>query len=120
LGSNNYRNGSHWGPTSQFIRNPNVNDLDELFTEIDSDIIIYGHDHSPSYIEGNKVYINPGALGCPGEDKNIARAGILNLNDNVTYQQLNLEYNVQDVIDKIEKINYPAKDIIKKMFYGVK
>ena len=103
-----------------FIRNPNVDDLDELFTKIDADIIIYGHDHSPSHIEGNKIYINPGALGCPGKDINIARAGILNINDIVTYQQLNLEYNVQDVIDKIEKLNYPAKDIIKKIFYGIK
>ena len=92
-----------------FIKNPNANDLDELFTEIDSDIIVYGHDHSPSYIEGNKMYINPGALGCPGKDKNIARAGILNLNDIITYKQLNLEYNVQDVIDKNRKVKLSSK-----------
>lgn len=104
----------------EFFRNPNVNDLDELFKKIASDIIIYGHAHSTSYIEGNKVYINPGSLGCPGKDKNIARAGILKLNDSVTYQQLNIEYNVQDVIEKIEELNYPAKDVIKKIFYGVK
>jgi putative phosphoesterase len=100
-------------------RNPSSDDLDELFCEVDSDIIIYGHDHSPSHIEGNKVYINPGALGCPGKDKNIARAGVLDINETVTYQQLNLEYNVQDVINIIEELNYPAKDIIKEVFFGV-
>ena len=111
------QDGNHY---NKFVKSPSTNDLDGLFSNINSDIIIYGHDHSPSYIKGDKIYINPGALGCPGKDKNITRAGILILDDEIRYQQLLLEYNVQNEIDKIEKYNFPAKEIIKKVFYGIR
>ncbi len=102
-----------------FKYNPNINDLEDLYENIDSDIIIFGHDHNQVFVKSNKVYINPGSLGCPGKNKNIARAGILELSNEITYQNLLIEYNVIEALDKIEECNYPAKEEIKKFFFGL-
>lgn len=101
--------------------NPSLEDLKIMFKNIDADIIVYGHNHIPSINnESNKWYINSGSLGCPGNDINIARAGIININnDNITYEELNLHYDVKKVIKNIEDMKYPEFENILKYFYGV-
>lgn len=59
-------------------------------------------------------------LSCPAQDKNIARAGVLELEKgNAEIQSMDVEYDVDDVIDLIDKINYPDSENIKKYFYGI-
>lgn len=101
--------------------NPSLEDLKIMFKNIDADIIVYGHNHIPAVNnESNKWYINSGSLGCPGNDINIARAGIININnDNITYEELNLHYDVKKVIKNIEDMKYPEFENILKYFYGV-
>ena len=92
-----------------------------MFKNIDADIIVYGHNHIPAVNnESNKWYINSGSLGCPGNDCNIARAGIININNNnITYEELNLHYDVKKVIKNIEDMKYPEFENILKYFYGL-
>lgn len=100
--------------------NPSENDLNEMFKNIDSDIILYGHNHFKNICKSDKVYINVGSLGCPAQDKNIARGGIVNIeNGNIDIQPIDVEYDVENVIKLIDDINYPDADNIKKYFYGI-
>jgi len=104
----------------KYKTNPSEKDLKEMFTDIESDIILYGHNHCRNICKGDRLYINVGSLGCPAQDKNTAKAGVLTIEKgNADIQTIDIEYNVNNVINAIDKINYPDADNIKKYFYGV-
>ncbi len=109
------------GDYVSFIPRPSEDDLVKMMEDIHSDIVIVGHDHGRTVGKAdNKWYANVGSLGCPGRDKNIARAGILTIeNDNVDIEPVELPYDVDTVIKKIDELNYPEAENIKKYFYGV-
>lgn len=96
------------------------NSIEKLFSSVDADIIIYGHNHSKNICNSDKLYINVGSLGCPANDRNIARYGVLEIKDeNVNIETKELKYDSQTVINKINELNYPASDEIKRLFYGI-
>ena len=96
------------------------NNIEKMFSSIDADIIIYGHNHSKNICNSDKLYINVGSLGCPANDRNIARYGVLEINDGkVNIETKELKYDSQTVINKINELNYPASNEIKKFFYGI-
>ncbi len=103
-----------------FISNPSGLDLQKMFADISSDIIIYGHDHHKSICKSDKLYVNVGSLGCPGQDLNLARAGILTIeNQTVEIESIDVIYDVTNVLNMIDTLNYPEANNIKKYFYGV-
>lgn len=103
-----------------FKANPSENELKKMFQNIDSDIIIYGHNHSRNICKSDKIYINVGSLGCPAQDKNIARGGIVDIeNGIVEIQPIDIKYDVNPIINRIDKLNYPDAANIKKYFYGI-
>lgn len=100
--------------------NPSEDDLKKMFSGISADIVLYGHDHCRNICKGDKLYINVGSLGCPAQDKNVARAGIVKIDKgNVEVEPMDVEYDVDSVIKVIDEINYPEADNIKKYFYGI-
>lgn len=100
--------------------NPSESELKNMFADVNSDIVIYGHNHCRNICKSDKLYINVGSLGCPAQDKNLARAGILEIeNGNAEIYPIDVEYNVNNVISSIDEINYPDSDNIKKFFYGI-
>lgn len=101
---------------------PGEDGLKKMFANYDADIILYAHDHSRMIKEViGKWYINVGSLGCPAAEKNIARAGILEINGSyVSVKTADIEYDVSKVIDEINRIDFPAAKEIKMFFYGVK
>ena len=109
--NNEYKNYKH---------NPSFKELEEMFSKYNANIIVYGHNHNRSVLnEFDKYFINPGSLGCPSKDKNIARALILKINEKISFNFIDYEYNVYNVLKDIEKLNFPSKDEILKIFYGV-
>lgn len=99
---------------------PTEDDLMAMFANVKSDIIIYGHDHTPNICRGDKFYINVGSLGCPSKERNIARAGVLNIEDGTAMiETIEVEYDVAEVIRQINELNYPDAENIKKYFYGL-
>ena len=107
------------GIYKQHIKKPTIKENKEMFSRIDADIFIYGHTHTISINnENNKWYINSGSLGCPLKS-NIANAGILEINKNeIFYEQLKIEYNVNEVIQEIKRLKFPFYKGILKIFYG--
>lgn len=104
-----------------YTTNPSLNNLKIMFQNVEADIIIYGHSHTPSINnELDKWYINSGSLGCPVDTINSARAGILDIDGEIiSYQQLNVTYDVKKVIEDIKDIKYPDFKNILKYFYGI-
>lgn len=104
-----------------YTPNPSEDDLLKMFSDIDGDIILFGHDHDRMILNKNeKWYINVGSLGCPAKDKNLARAGVLTIEQGVIkVKPLEFVYDANSVVDEINKLNYPSAGIIKKIFYGV-
>lgn len=107
------------GNFRKHIKKANVQENEEMFSGIDADIYLYGHTHIENYnTKSGKMYINPGALGCPGKT-NLAPYGILNIeNEKVTYEQLYAKYNVQEVIDYMKKTQIPGYKATLRLFYG--
>lgn len=93
-----------------------------LFPEKDQDIVIYGHDHCRMICRcQNRWYINSGSLGCPAEDKNLARAAILEIADHssISVGSIEIAYDNNKVLEEIDRLNYPTAGEIKMIFYGV-
>ena len=106
------------GKFKKFCAHPTYEQIDDLFEDKDADILIFGHTHNQLYYnQNNKVYINSGSLGCP-VNTNGASVGILEINgENVKYEQLVLKYDVDKVINDINKLNYPVHSLMIKIFY---
>lgn len=104
----------------KYTKNRQTEDLDIIFSNVDTDVIIYGHEHEPAvHKTEEKLYINCGSLGCPSKDKNIARGGILTVqNGSTSFEHLNIPYDVESVLRDIDRISYPDTQLIKKVFYG--
>ena len=109
------------GTYKKHIKNPTIIENEEMFKEVDADIFIYGHTHTCSINnKNNKWYINTGSLGCP-MDSNIARAGILEINNGkIEFNIVNVEYNVEKIIEEINKLKFPFYEEILRIFYGCK
>lgn len=107
------------GIYKEHIKNPTIKQNEDMFSGIDADIFIYGHTHITSINnKNNKWYINSGSLGCPVKSS-IANAGILEINKNeIHYKQLKIEYNVNEVIQEIERLKFPFYKGVLKIFYG--
>ena len=100
--------------------NPSEKDLKQMFSNVASEIVLYDHNHQRNVCKGDKLYINVGSLGCPAQSRNIARAGVVNIEPgNVEVQTINVQYDVNLVVDRIDKLHYPDAGNIKKYFYGV-
>ena len=102
----------------KFHKRPTLKQLEESFDEKDGDIYLFGHTHVKAYYEDNgKFYINPGSLGCP-VGTNSACAGILTIENNqISYEQLDVSYDIEKVINDIKKLNYPLNWFMIKIFY---
>lgn len=105
----------------RFVKNPTKNDLEELFSEVDGEIICYGHDHKRLISKSDKKwYINVGSCGCPEDERNIARGAILKIDkEKISVECIDEIYDVNEVIKEINRLNYPAAGEILKYFYGV-
>lgn len=61
-----------------------------------------------------------GFSGMSGEGKNIARAGILTIeNGAVEIELMELVYDAERVVSEINRLDYPEAENIKKFFYGI-
>ena len=113
----------HYGLTesqidfTSIIRNPRPIDLDKVFADIKSDLVFYGHDHSPSDLVGTARYVNPGSLGCHAEP--IARFAILEC-ENRSYElkMRQVPYDDSALFQQFERHDVPDRHFIYKAFFG--
>ena len=103
------------------VRDLTLQMCEQMFSDIHADIILFGHSHKYfDYSNSDTRFINVPSLGCPSKSKNIAHAGILEVDaGRFVYSQVALKYDVTLVIREIERLNYPASDEIKQIFFGL-
>lgn len=109
------------GNYRKFFYRPNSTQCKQLFKGINADIYLFGHTHIRCIAKthDNKTYINPGSVGCPiGVEA--ASAGIINIaNNEFTYEQIDVPYDVDHAInDMLQHIDkYPAINYTIECFY---
>ena len=104
-----------------FTPHPDEDDLRRLFPDA-QDAVLYGHDHARSIRRSGKTwFVNCGALGCPGAQRNIARAAVLDIapDGRMDVRSIDIHYDVARVLDEIARLDYPAASDIRRFFFGV-
>ncbi len=101
-----------------FHLRPTYEELSEMCKGKESDIYIFGHTHAQLYYnKNNKVFINPGSLGCPINTGG-ANYGILKIeNEKISYEQCQAKYDIDKVVNEIYELAYPVHDDMVKIFY---
>jgi predicted phosphodiesterase len=98
-----------------FVKNPNQENMDVLFQELDSKMIFYGHNHDPSDLTSKARYVNLGSAGC--HDKPEVRLGILEISNNQwSLKRLSMPYNDNGLMEEFEIKKVPARDFITRTF----
>ena len=101
------------------FKKASLEECKNIFSNIEADVYLYGHTHFYNFNqENNKLYINCGSLGCKSENGCCANCGILNVEDeNISFEHLCVEYDVDSVRKEIEDLKYPFYKEILKIFY---
>ena len=99
------------------IQNPCPVELDKVFADINSDLVFYGHDHSPSDLVGKARYVNPGSLGCHSEPT--ARFAILECESgSYKLEMRHVPYDDRALFQEFESRDVPDRLFIYKTFFG--
>ncbi len=113
----------HYGLTESrrdfvpIIRDPEPADLDEIFSNLDSDIVFYGHHHPNSDIVSKARYVNPGSLGCHTEP--VARFAVLECRENrYELEVRGISYDDSTLFQGFEKREVPERELIIRAFFG--
>lgn len=99
------------------IRNPTVDELDELFATVESDLILYGHNHTHTDLRGRAHYINPGPLGC--HDQPLARYTIVEFQSgDYMVEHKAVPYDMEEVAVAYRDRQVPEREFLCKIFFG--
>lgn len=97
-----------------------VQRLNEMFSNIDADVIFYGHEHDlkQQKLLGKSIYICVGSSGCT-EDEYTYYTLLDIENGQYNIEKVDLKYDREKFIDTFENLDYPDKDFISKIFFGL-
>jgi predicted phosphodiesterase len=97
-----------------------VEKLDEMFNNVDTDVIFYGHEHDlkQKKSDGISTYICVGSSGC-SKDKNTYYTLLIIENEKYNVEKVELEYDREKFMETFNHMNYPDKDFIAKAFFGI-
>lgn len=91
--------------------------MDNLFKEVDAEVIFYGHEHNASNIKGKKHYINVGSSGCTKGD--ITHCTIIEFkNRSYNIQVHEMKYEKDKIFKELYEREVPEREFISKIFFG--
>jgi predicted phosphodiesterase len=94
-----------------------IADRDAAFSSVDSSVVFFGHDHSPSDLQGRIRYVNPGSLGMCREP--VARYCSVELSSRgFTVEHLAAEYDTTDLFRAYAERHVPARQAILRVRFG--
>lgn len=81
-------------------------------------VILYGHHHPRHILQDERLYINPGSVGCPHSDWGLARALILQMEKSqIRVRIVEATYDVRPVIHALRNSEDPIRDITLRIFF---
>ena len=105
---------------NKFVRpivNPTVEQLDDIFSYIDAEVIFFGHEHHPLTVRGKKLYVDIGSLGCNHE--NYAKGTILTVSaEGMDIEDVRVPYDKSRLFEAMEKRHIERGDFIAREFFG--
>lgn len=105
---------------NDFILDFKGHELDKCFINCTADVVIFGHTHKSTHlVTDSRHYINPGSLGCHNHNKLAASAGVLTVEDTISYEQIEIDYEISMVTEKIKQLQYPAYVEILNYFFNI-
>ena len=86
----------HKFPFMPLLTQPTAESLDEIFDGVDADAVFFGHKHEPCDIQGKRLYVDVGSVGCHPDP--VARAVIIEYDDSFwRYKRISAPYDMQSV-----------------------
>lgn len=74
--------------------NPTAEAFDQIFDGVDADAVFFGHKHEPCDIQGKRLYVDVGSVGCHPDP--IARAIIIEYDDDTwNYRRVYTPYDME-------------------------
>jgi putative phosphoesterase len=93
-----------------------INELEDYFKDIKSDIIFYGHSHFRQINRRKKEFCNPGSSGC--SKNNETQFILLTIDKNVySLENICIEYNKKLLLEEYKVKNVPGREEILNIFY---
>lgn len=75
---------------------PTAEKFDEMFSNAECDAVFFGHKHEPCDVEGAKLYVDVGSVGC--HERPFARGVIIDYNDtNWSYRRVETPYDMEEL-----------------------
>lgn len=106
------------GQTVNIIFENNYQAILDIFNNPKADVLIFGHNHYPQIIKKDKTIINIGACGCSNIHPGYTRYGLLTIdNKKLDIKTIEIKYDITDEIKKLDELNVPDKEFIKKTFF---
>ncbi len=99
------------------IRAPRAVDLDGQHASVNASAVFYGHDHSPSDIQGVKRYVDPGALGC-SKDATARYCSVEISREGLTVERHAATYDTAGLFKAFEERKVPDRDSIQRVRFG--
>lgn len=92
-----------------------ADEIRPLLEDVDADLLIVGHTHVPYQIEvDGKLIVNPGSISNHLDDDKRAKYAILHVDENGYEIEFHrVAYDVEKVIETLDRIDHPAKELIK-------
>lgn len=98
-------------------KNVTKDSVDNLFKEVDADVIFFGHEHNASNIIGKKHYINVGSSGCTkGDSTHCTIVEFEGKSYDIKVHEM--KYEKEKVLRELYKREIPEREFIAKIFFG--
>jgi predicted phosphodiesterase len=99
------------------IRRPLLTDLERIFISLNSTLVFYGHDHSPTDCQGRSRYVNPGPLGCSREAVATYCLGEFS-GGRFNIEHRSVAYDSTELFRAFEERNVPERHFIQRVIFG--
>lgn len=90
-------------PFRKFVHPVSVEQFNGIFADLDCDVVFFGHEHSPCDLQGDKLYVDVGSVGCHPEP--IASGIIISYDDNnFSYERVSAPYDMQKTFAEQQQV----------------
>lgn len=103
-------------PFSSIVE-PTYHNMETLFGN-EYDAVFFGHHHPRHHFQSERLYVNPGALGC--QPLNEAPFAIVEVNERIEVMHSFVNYERDAFLQQFKETDIPEKETILRIFYGEK